>query len=325
VSARVRLPEAARRWGGVAVSTLAIAAVVWWASRQDAPSFPSSPGHLADLALAVGLYAVVTVVRGWRWHELLRHLGAGHRQADAYALVAVGYMGNAVLPARGGEVLRTVLMARRSSAGKREVLGSIVSERVLDAASLALLFAVLSWTNIAGSPLGQSPALVAVGAVALAFAGAWGFLRLRRRGRFDALAARIRPFVRASRPLVKPVGLVLLLVSMVIWAIEGTIFWLVGASLGLHVSVVEGLFLVVLSAISALVPAAPGYVGTFDAALLFGLKSLGVAGGQAVAFVLLVRFVLFVPITLVGLVLLVLRYGGLGRLRLRSAAPAAAD
>jgi hypothetical protein len=58
-------------------------------------------------------------------------------------------------------------------------------------------------------------------------------------------------------------------------------------------------------------------VGTFDAAVVFGLKALGVTGGVAVSYALLVRFVLFVPITAVGLGLLVARYGGLRQLRRR--------
>ena len=53
----------------------------------------------------------------------------------------------------------------------------------------------------------------------------------------------------------------------------------------------------------------------FDAAVIFGLKALDVTGGSAVAFAVLVRFVLFAPITIAGLALLIGRYGGLRRLR----------
>jgi hypothetical protein len=212
-------------------------------------------------------------------------------------------------------VLRTVLMAGRSSAGKREILGSIISERALDVLSLAILFAVLTWVGIAGSPLGQRPALIAVALLALGAAAAWAYLRARRRGRLGIVADRLRPFLRASRPLLGPTGVALLLVSLVVWAIEGTIYWLVARSLNLEVSLVEGAFLVVLSNLFAIIPAAPGYAGTFDAAILFGLKALGISGGAAVGFAIIVRFVLFVPITVVGIGLLLARYGGLGQLR----------
>ena len=65
----------------------------------------------------------------------------------------------------------------------------------------------------------------------------------------------------------------------------------------------------------ALVPSGPGYAGTMDAAVIFGARVLDRTAGAAISFLLLVRFVLFVPITLVGLVLLVTRYGGWARLR----------
>ena len=71
----------------------------------------------------------------------------------------------------------------------------------------------------------------------------------------------------------------------------------------------------VLGSLLALVPAAPGYVGTYDAALLFGLHALGVTGGIALGCTLMFRFVVFVPITLVGLLLMVTRYGGPRALR----------
>jgi glycosyltransferase 2 family protein len=311
-----------RRWAGALVSALALAAVVWWASHQATPRFPTAAGDLLDLALGVGLYGVATLIRGWRWHEVLHGLRAGHRTSDAYALVTVGYMGNTVLPARGGEVLRTVLLAGRSSAGKREILGSIISERTLDAVSLALLFVVLTWAGIAHTPMGQRPALIAVALLVAGAIALWAYLRARRRGRLSGFADRVRPLVRASRPLLGKSGAMLLTASLLVWAIEGTIFWLVARSLALDVSLVEGAFLVVLSAFFALIPAAPGYVGTFDAAVLFGLKALSVSGGQAVSFAILVRFVLFVPVTLIGLVFFLARYGGLRQLN-RARTPSA--
>jgi glycosyltransferase 2 family protein len=64
-----------------------------------------------------------------------------------------------------------------------------------------------------------------------------------------------------------------------------------------------------------MLPAAPGYVGTFDAAVVFGVKAVGGTGSAAVSYLLLLRFVLFLPITIVGLIVLVTRYGGWSRLR----------
>jgi uncharacterized membrane protein YbhN (UPF0104 family) len=296
---------------GLVVSGVSLGAVVWWASRQEAPKFPTSASGLGLLGAAIGLYGIATFLRGWRWHTILRRSQIGHRASDAYALTAVGYMGNTVLPARGGEVLRVALLAPRSTGSHGQIIGSVVAERVVDAAALATLFAVITWIGVAGAPIGRVPATLGVMAVLLAVAGAFGYLRLRRQGRMERFAVRMRPFTRATRLLLGLSGVALLAMTAGIWLLEGVILYLVGQSLGVEISVPEAAFLIVLASSFALVPAAPGYVGTFDAAILFGLAALDVQGGLGVAFVLLVRFVLFVPITGIGVVLLLTRYGGL--------------
>jgi uncharacterized membrane protein YbhN (UPF0104 family) len=309
--------EHGARWGwlGLTISIITIGAFVWWALRQDPPTIPTSAAALATLAGAVAVYAVATMVRGWRWHMLLRRAHVEHRAGDAYALVPVGYMGNAILPARGGEVLRVVLMANRSPALKREVAGSIVAERLLDGAVLAALFAVLTWIGIAGSPVGQLAGWLAAAGV-LVFIGLAALgLRLRRHPRIAPTATKLRPLALATARLLHPWGLGLAVVTAGIWGLEGVVFHMVGSALALPIGWVDGLFLVVLTSFFALIPAGPAYAGTFDTAAVFGLKALDVTGGAAVSFALLVRAVLFVPITLVGLILVVTRYGGWGAVR----------
>lgn len=299
-----------RRWLGLLVSALALLGFAWWAAHQEAPTIPTSAAALSKLGLGVLVYAAATVVRGWRWHVLLRRSGVEHHAADAYALVPVGYMGNTILPARGGELLRVVLLAARSPARKREIAGAILAERLLDALVLAGLFVLLTLARIGGSPAGDWPAVAAAVGLALVGAAAIAALRLGHSPRFAALVERVRPVARASVLLFRPVGALLALATAGVWLLEGIVFTLVGGALGLGVSLLEGVFLVVLSSFFALIPAAPAYAGTFDAAIVFGLKALKITGGAAFSFALLVRAVLFVPITVVGLVLVVARYGG---------------
>jgi uncharacterized membrane protein YbhN (UPF0104 family) len=302
---------------GVVVSLASLGAVVWWAAKQGTPKLPSGAGALSVVAAAIAVYGLATVARGWRWHRILRKADIAHDRADAYALLPVGYMGNTVLPARGGELLRVFLMAGRGNAMRREVLGSIVSERLLDAATLLLLFAILTWAGVAGSPLGQYPALIAVAVLLAGLIALRGYLQLRRRGKLHGFAERVRPLVRAGRPLLGREGMLLAAVTIGVWALEVLVTWLLGQSLSLPVTPIGACFVLVLSAFLSLVPAAPGYIGTYDAAIIFGLKGLHITGTAAVGFALLCRFVIFAPITLAGLVLLVARYGGLRRLTSR--------
>jgi glycosyltransferase 2 family protein len=307
----------ARRRVGLLISLVALVGFGLWAARQDAPTFPTEPQDIALLAVAVLVYALVTLVRGWRWHRIMRHNGVAHERSDAFALCVVGYAGNNVLPARGGELLRIFLLSERSGARKRDVLGSVIAERVLDALALVLLLVLLSLSQVAGSSPGDTQAVTAFVLLGAAAAGVVAALLLRRRERLARVVALIRPIVAASRRLLGLWGLGLFMVTAGLWILEGVIVWLVGQSLGLEVSIVEGVFVLVLAGMFAVIPSAPGYVGTFDAGMLFALGRLGIGDGVAVAYALLVRFVLYVPITVVGLALLVFRYGGIGVLRSR--------
>lgn len=296
---------------GFVVSAIALAGCVWWASKQDAPKFPDGAEEWGLLVLGLLIYAAITVVRGWRWDVILRFIEVRHQRTDAYALTVVGYMGNTVLPARGGEVLRVFLLAERSDARRREVLGSIVTERLLDALGLIAIFLLVAFTGLGEAPGGSLTAVLALVAVVLGVGGPIVYLRLRQAGRFETFADKIRPLARASRQLFSVRGVLLLVVTMGAWISEAVIFWLCAQSLGIGIGVLDGLTVTVLASLSALIPAGPGYIGTYDAAALFALHELDVTGGAAFSCIILFRFVVFVPITVVGLVLMLVRYGGL--------------
>jgi len=268
------------------------------------------------VAGAIGVYALATLARGWRWHRILFHSQIDHQRADAYGLVVVGYMGNTVLPLRGGELLRVVLLGQRSNSTRREILGSIIGERLLDAVALALLFGALTLLSLTEAPGGETPAWLALGALGLGAAAIGAYRVLRTRGRLTSFSERMKPFTRATKTLLTAWGAAMLALTLVVWSLEGVVFWLVGQSLQLPIGVIDGIGLVVLASFFAMLPAAPGYVGTYDAAIALGLKGLDVPGSAAVGFTLLARFVVYVPITLVGLLLLIVRYRGLGELNL---------
>ena len=103
--------------------------------------------------------------------------------------------------------------------------------------------------------------------------------------------------------------------TLVIWAIEAGVWMSVGAAVGFKMDPIEGLYLVALASVFSLIPSGPGYAGTQDAAVTIGIKALGGTGGTAVGYLLMLRFVIVVPITILGLILLAARYGGLSKLR----------
>ena len=295
---------------GLLVSAVSLGAVAWWISRQDAPALPGSVGGWAWLAVAVPAIAVNFTLRGWRWHLILRHAGIPHRGRDAFGLTLVGYMGNNVLPARGGELLKIGLLGERTTARRREILGTVVVERVLDAAVLVVLLGALAWAGVDGAPGGRGGATLAVAGLLAAAAALAGYLWLRRRGRFERFAAAIRPVAGAFRLLASPPGVPLALISLVIWCIDGLTFLVIARAVGVGLDPLAAMGAIVLASLAAALPAAPGYVGTFDAGMLLGLNAAGVEGGDAVGVLLLARFLFFIPATLAGLAVLLVGYRG---------------
>ena len=297
-------------------SLIALGAVVWWASHQEAPTFPSSTEALSWLVGAVVLYTAATLIRAERWHRILELTGVRASRSDCYGLTTVGYMGNNVLPARAGEALRVVLLDQQVNAGKRKVAGMIVAERVLDVIVLAGMLVIIAYAILPGDVLPTDRPILITG-IGLALAAVAGVVLqiMRKRGALARLRDIIRPLADASRAMAGPQGLPLLAGSTVLWFCEGAVYLAVAKAVELDISATGALYLVALTNFAAALPAAPGSIGTFDAAVAFGARALGGSGAVVISYLLLLRFVLYVPITAVGLVFLVVRYGGWARLR----------
>jgi uncharacterized membrane protein YbhN (UPF0104 family) len=101
--------------------------------------------------------------------------------------------------------------------------------------------------------------------------------------------------------------------SFAVWAAEAATYLAVSGAVDLSMSPLDALYIVAVASVFVLIPSGPGYIGTLDAAVLFGVKAIGGSSAEAVSYLLMLRFVLLVPITLAGLVLLLARYGGLHR------------
>ncbi|MDX6708785.1 MAG: glycosyltransferase 2 family protein [Solirubrobacteraceae bacterium] len=279
---------------------------------------PSSAERLGELGGAVGFYLAGCAVRAERWYELLRFNGAQPRRTDAYGLVAVANFGNNVLPARAGDALRVMLLAPRAQTDPRTVIGTIVAERVLDVVVLVGLFVVLAYGVLGGIDVPSAGRLAATALIVAGLTAAIGLLALvlHRRGHLRPVLAFLAPMTEATRRLGgRRHGTELLVWTLLVWGLEWTAWWLTAQAAGLDLGVLEVGYLMGLAATFALIPSGPGYVGTFDAAVVFGVRALGKTGVQALSYLLLLRFVVTVPITVVGLVVLVARYGGIGRAR----------
>lgn len=274
----------------------------------------ASGADVGLLAVAVGVVGVQAVVRSARWRLLLPPPadapGLRVPLARVVPVTFVGYLGNTVLPARLGEAVRSVVIARREGLPIAQTLGSALLERVLDTLVLAAL------GLLAAAALGVADWIVRIVLVGVVVsAGALGLIAAAPSVLARVPLFRVGPVARIVDAVVRVVhgaavrrpsvaGAAVLL-SLAAWLLDALIYLLVGRSLGLGIEPLGGVLVAAVAVLSTAVPSAPGYVGTFELAAVAAVGALGIAGESALAYALVAHAVAVIPLSLAGAVSLV--------------------
>ena len=95
-------------------------------------------------------------------------------------------------------------------------------------------------------------------------------------------------------------AIMILLTSILIWLLETGLYWSVNQALGLDLSFRQLMFLNGAVNLVLLIPAAPGGLGTFDAASRAMLEAYAIPSEIALGYTLVLRIALWLPITLLG-------------------------
>ncbi len=294
-----------------------------WTSLRQANYWWLIPG--------VAVYFISVWFRAWRWGFLLR----SSKQVSAnrlFPVVVIGYMGNDILPARLGEVLRAYVLWRRESINVGTTLTTAVLERLFDGLTMVLfvLFGLLfvPFSTLLSRLVTIASAVFFGALVAFLFLAARPDL-LRRIA--DILIERLIParfrslllgFVEGVVAGLKSLRsgrdvLVLFGVTVWVWILETCKYWLVSFAFpDLHLSYV-GIILMggAINLLTAL-PSFPGYIGTFETGIKI-LTGIGAPPSPAGSYILVLHAILLVPVTLLGLVFMAVegvRWTEVGRL-----------
>jgi len=268
-------------------------------------------------APAVALWFLSAWFRSLRWGLLLRHL-ARLGTAALYPVLVIGYMANNLLPARLGEVVRAYVLGQRHGLSKMSVLGSIASERLVDAlVLLVLMTSAAAFVGLEGHlrALSLAAVVVVVGGFALLSWAAShrptveGALGLLLRPLPPALARRLRgavdAFLEGTAALRSPLVLVAVaLCGAIAWLLEASMYYLVGIAFDLGEGFAVYLVLAGAANLAITVPSTSGGIGPFEWASREVLVAAGVAGGAASAYALALHGLLLLPVIVVGLLFL---------------------
>ena len=264
-------------------------------------------GGLLIIAV-IGIFAV-------RWRALLRE-GRKIKLRFVFSYLMIGYMANATVPLRVGDVIRAYLLGRRHGIAVSTTLSTVAVERVFDIAAIVVIGFVLSTTL-------ELPPLVVIGLRTFLSLSVIGLLVLftlsfwrrsverltwlrpdaSRSPWFHGLLQRFDYFCEALtvlhdwRTLV--VTCVLTLAGWTVLAASLTMFI---CAFGLDVPYLAGALMMVATSLGAAIPSAPGSTGVFHVLTVLALSVWNVPTATAAAVGLLAHFVTIALHIVLGLV-----------------------
>jgi len=90
--------------------------------------------------------------------------------------------------------------------------------------------------------------------------------------------------------------------SVLGWIVEAGTYYVVGLCFDFHLPVYVAMLAVAIVNFGILLPAAPGYIGTFEFFCVGALGLVAIEKSEALSYALVLHAVLVVPITLIGMV-----------------------
>lgn len=260
-------------------------------------------------------------LRAVRWRYLLISVKS-IPLSSLYPATIIGYMANNLLPARLGEFVRAYTLAQREQLETPAVFASLVIDRLFDGFTVLLLLLVTLFTL--RLPAGMEDAALALragGAIMfLLYCGVMMFLYLLKRQTMRTLSAVgyvLKPFPkRISNKLIPLLGsfiggirlsprlghfAALAATSAGIWLFCLLSVDMTLRSFNIHLPMTASMFILILVVFAVMVPASPGFIGTYHYVCYKGLSVFGIPETTSVSIALIMHGTAFFPVIIAGM------------------------
>lgn len=272
------------------------------------------------IALAVLFTFISYFLRAVRWKYLLISEKT-IPLSSLYPATIIGYMANNLLPARLGEFVRAYFLAEREGLQTPAVFASLVIDRLFDGFTVLLILLITLFTL--KMPQGMDDAGLALKAggalMFLLYCGVLLFLFLLKRQTLRTLSFvkfMLKPFPQSfSERLIPVLGsfiagirlssrgghiAAILGSSVLIWTFAVLPVDMTLRSFGIDLPITASMFILVLLVFAVMVPASPGFIGTYHYACFKGLSVFGVTESKAVSVALIIHGTAFFPVIIAG-------------------------
>lgn len=268
------------------------------------------------LLLSLAFSPLLPFLRALRWRVLLNAQGQVG-MGTAFWANSAGYLGNSFLPGRAGELIRTLMISKRSTLTASYVLTTALAERASD-----LLFLItassLALASLPGKPewlTRASHTMTVVGVLALIALALipkterlinWVLLKTPLndgiRQKLLNIAGQVRLGVES---LHNPARLMKFLsLTVLIWTGDVLSSMLIAYILHLSLTFAQALLLVTALGLSSAIPSAPGYVGVFQFVAVTVLVPFGFTRSDALSYILMLQAINYVVTSALGLLAL---------------------
>jgi glycosyltransferase 2 family protein len=279
--------------------------------------------RLEFVILTLILSAISIFFRGLRWGVLLS-AQKKIKPLTMFWATCIGYLGNTILPARAGEVIRSLMLGAKEDISKSYVFATAITERVLDVIILVLI-GVFSIPAIGSMPDSLNKAMQVMGVL-----GVVAVVILFVAPRFSELLNRIVNRLplpeKVKKPLINFMNEFLLGAqafinpkraagfagySAILWFLDATGAIFMSYAFNLHFSYAQAFVLLLAMGLSSAIPSTPGYVGIYQYVAVILLPLYGISRSAALTYILVLQLVGIVNILFWGFI-------GLRQLNIRS-------
>lgn len=233
-------------------------------------------------------------------------IGQGQiRVKDTISAVFLGFFSNSIFPARIGEAVKCLYLKLASKKPASRIITIVFWERFSDLNMMLILILLASFYSNTSRYLYPFLAVVLPGWALLL----WVHLLFRDN---DEKIQKIR-FLWVQKPIrhlstrPAPVTILKLLVlNLLVWAqfileMLIAIYWIAGFSIPLS----SAITVFIISSLAFALPASPGGVGVYDAAIVFAMGRYGVPAGDAMALAILMRTIQYIPTLIIGCIMVI--------------------
>ncbi len=310
-----------RRQSAIIIGVVISVVALWITMRQIEFSKVAAALETANYWLLIPNIAIILAgmyQRAWRWRRMALPIKkvAFNKLLSA---TAVGFMANNVLPLRLGEFVRAYSLSKQDpDITKSASLAMIFTERIIfDLAALIGIFGLVLWTTSLNTPeqLKESSFLILI----VAFSGYFFAIAMAKwpekishflHQRLSFLPLKARDFLRDATErfsvglkfMRSPIaGLSVLGQTALIWLALGFSNYFVFQAFNLNLPLEASFATLAVVSVWILVPAAPGFVGVYHAAVVFTLGQYGIDRDTAFACAVVMHAAQYIAVTLFGL------------------------